>query len=375
MTNRTCAFCNGPCPGNSKKKYCTDTCRGNASKKRAIDRAAGNTEDPVQPKPTLTDMVQESWAALKPLPAPHPKVLLKVATENDLEFGLQHQVAMFSDLHRNEVVDPRETGGVGLYNEEVMRVRLARWRDGVVRFKQTYRFPVDTLHIGALGDDLEGHGQIYPAQAYFMDRNLLDQVTGFIGDMEDVLRFFASVYEVVEVDHVPGNHGRTGIKRGDRPYTDNIENIAWMWLRDRLADVPNLTIRVHTSFFALVDILGWTFYYSHGDDVLPMSPYAKRGGQNTKLRMNAVLGEHINYMCIGHSHTNIEFEPEINGRLMVNGNFVGPSMLAVQGMHEANLPSQLIFAVHPKYGITHRTNLTLCSAKEIRNVKVFGRND
>ena len=373
----TCRLCSKPLPpsrGSKPLMYCPGgTCRTRFSALKRARELAGDA--PTTPTvPTLEEMVQTAWGAVKPLPAPHPKTLLKVADESDLDFGVQHQVALFSDLHRNEVVDPRETGGIGLYNEDVMLTRLGRWRDGVVRFKQTYRFPVTTLHVGALGDDLEGHGQIYPAQAYFMDRSLLDQVLGFVGNMEDILRFYATVYEEVIVDHVPGNHGRTGNKRGDRPFVDNIENIAWMWLRDRLVDVPNLTIRVHTSFFVLVDILGWTFYFSHGDDVLPMSPYAKRGGQNTKLRMNAVTGEHINYMCIGHSHTNIELEPEINGRLMVNGAFSGPSMLSVQGMHEANLPSQLIFAVHPKWGITHRTNLALATSDEIRSVNVFGRD-
>jgi len=378
---KLCKFCDKELPlpatwRERKRDYCPgEKCKSDASKVRFAARVQGTAPPSEPPKPTLDDMIRESWTTLEALPAPASKVFLQIADESDLGFKPQVQVALFSDLHRNEVVDPRETGGIGLYNNEVMRLRLARWRDGVARFKQTYRFPVPTLHIGALGDDLEGHGQIYPAQAYFMDRNLLDQVMGFVKDMEDVLRFFATLYETVEVDHVPGNHGRTGAKRGDRPFLDNIENIAWMWLRDRVKDVSNLTVRVHPAFFTLVDILGWTFYFAHGDDVLPMSPYAKRGGQNTKLRMNAVTGEHINYMCIGHSHTNIEFEPEINGRLMVNGNFVGPCMLSVQGMHEANLPSQLVFAVHPTYGITHRSNLTLATADEIRNVEVFGRND
>jgi hypothetical protein len=318
-------------------------------------------------------MAARAWATIKPLPAPSPQVLLKLANEADLDFSPQTQVALFSDLHAREVVDPRETGGIGLYNHAEMLKRLTAWRDGIVRFKQTYRFPVNTLHIGALGDDLEGHGQIYPAQAYFMDGNLFEQVMEFVCNMESILQFFAQVYSNVIVDHVPGNHGRTGIKRGDRPFMDNIENIAWSWIRDKLVGVPNLEIRVHTTFFTLVDILGWTFYFAHGDDVIPASPYAQRGGQNTKLRMNAVTGELINYMCIGHSHKNFEIESEINGRLMVNGSFVGPSMLSVQGMHEANLPSQLIFAVHPKFGITHRSNLTLARAEEIRNVTVFGR--
>jgi hypothetical protein len=378
---KNCKFCGQELPEPAtwrerKRDYCPgEKCKTAASKVRFAARVQGTLPPSEPPKPTLAEMVQQSWEALKPLRPPHPNVMLKLADETDLDFRPETQVALFSDLHRNEVIDPRETGGIGLYNEEVMHERLARWRDGVPRFKQTYRFPVPILHIGALGDDMEGHGQIYPAQAYFMDRHLLDQMMGFVCDMEGVLRLFAEIYEQVIVDHVPGNHGRGSAKRNERPFIDNIENIAWMWLRDKMADVPNVTIRVHTSFFALVNILGWNFYFAHGEEVLPLSPYAKRGGMNTKFRMNAVTGEHIDYMCIAHSHTNVEIENEISGRLMVNGAFPGPSMLSVHDMHEATLPSQLIFAVHPKHGITHRTNLNLASADEIRNVKVFGRND
>jgi len=368
---RTCKFCGTPLDSsNPKRQYCNDTCRGRACQLR-LAKQAGTY--PPSPDLTLQERIAEIRATLDPLPAPPPKVLVNVDDEDALGFGPQVQVALFSDYHRGEVVDPRETGGIGNYNTAVARERFTRWRDGVLRFRQTYRFPISKLYIPGLGDDIEGHGQIYPAQAFYMDTNLQEQVVGFVADMEDALRLFCQVYPEVEVFHVPGNHGRGSNKRNERPFMDNIENIMWMWLRDRLADLPNLTIRVEPAFFILVDILGWTFYFSHGDDVLPMSPYAKRGGQNTKLRMNAVTGEHINYMCIGHSHTNIELEPEINGRLMVNGAFSGPSMLSVQGMHEANLPSQLIFAVHPKWGITHRTNLTLATAEEIRNVNVFGR--
>jgi len=372
----TCRLCSKPLPpsrGSKPLMYCPGgTCRTRFSALKRARELAGDVPTPTS-DPTLEDRIAEIRATLDPLPAPHPKVLVNVDDEDALGFGPQVQVALFSDYHRGEVVDPRETGGIGNYNTAIARERFTRWRDGVLRFRQTYRFPISKLYVPDLGDDIEGHGQIYPAQAFYMDTNLQEQVVGFVADMEDALRLFCQVYPEVEVFHVPGNHGRGSAKRNERPFMDNMENIMWLWLRDRLVDVPNLTIRVEPSFFVLVDILGWTFYFSHGDDVLPMSPYAKRGGQNTKLRMNAVTGEHINYMCIGHSHTNIELEPEINGRLMVNGAFSGPSMLSVQGMHEANLPSQLIFAVHPKWGITNRTNLTLATPEEIRNVTVFGR--
>ena len=102
-----------------------------------------------------------------------------------------------------------------------------------------------------------------------------------------------------------------------------------------------------------------------------MSPYAQTGGQNTKLRMNAVLGEIINYMCIAHWHHTMEFTKELAGTFMLNGSFIGPDMLSVKWLHEAVLPAQKVFAVHPKYGITHKTDLTLASVEDIRDVRVW----
>lgn len=125
----------------------------------------------------------------------------------------------------------------------------------------------------------------------------------------------------------------------------------------------------------MVEILNHTFYFAHGEDVLPLSPYSAKGGMNTKFRMDAIVGEILNYMCIAHWHTYTALERELAGRMMVNGSFVGPTLYSVKRFHEAVLPFQLIFAVHPKWGVTHQTNLYLASVDEVRKIHVYGRND
>jgi hypothetical protein len=342
---------------------------------RPAKRVASKPNKKLDPD-ELKQAVRATWEALEPLPPPSPKVCVVPALSDEVfDFRPQHQVVLFSDLHRGEVVDPRETGGLGLYNTEVSRERLCRWRDGVARFTQTYRFPIEKLWVFGLGDDFEGTGRIYPAQAYFQDQHLIDQVLGYLSDIEAVFRFYAGFYPQVEAVHVPGNHGRLGARKDDAPYRDNIENIIWIMLAERLRDLPNVKIHVITDWFKIVDVLGFTFCLMHGEDTRPESPYAKSGGMNTKLRMNALVGFMINYMCLAHWHKNMDMEQEIGGRWMVNGSFVGPSLLSVKKMHEANLPSQLIFAVHPRYGITHQTNLTLADADEIRRIRVIGRTE
>ena len=366
-----CLDCGLPTEGRHKRcPSCGLDYKRARDNQRIKDLRAG-AKSPVSPPGfDLDSAIAKVAASLTSLPVPRPEALLVPTADKDMGFGPQHQVAVFSDYHRGEVVDPRETGGLGNYNVDVARERLARWRDGVVRFRQTYRFDVEKLWIPALGDEVAGHGQIFPAQAYFLGEHWLEQVMGFVTDMEEVLRFFAQSYPEVQVIKVIGNHGRTGTKHNERPFRDNIEPILWSWLKDRLRDVPNLNIHIADGFFAVADILGHSFYFTHGEDVRPYSPYAASGGMNTKLRMNAILGFVINYFVCAHHHQNFEFEKEIGGRFMVNGSFVGPSMLSVHWLHEANLPSQLIFAVHPKWGVTHRTNLVLAQPEEIRQIEV-----
>jgi hypothetical protein len=65
-------------------------------------------------------------------------------------------------------------------------------------------------------------------------------------------------------------------------------------------------------------------------------------------------------------------EREIGGKLIVNGCFPGPDLLSVKTYHEANLPSQKLFAVHPRWGITHETEIYLASPDEVRQVPIYG---
>lgn len=373
MHTLTCIDCDSSFEAKGANARRCTACQTTRARERDNQRIKDLRRGVAVPPFDLDEALAKTQATITSLPRPRKEVLVIPKTDSSMGFGPQDQVAVFSDYQRGKVVDPRDTGGIGGYNTIIAQRRLAAWRDGVVRFRQTYRFPVKKLWVPALGDDIEGHGQIHPTQAYFLDQHLLDQAVGFVSDMEEVLRFFAAHYPEVEVVKVRGNHGRTGAKRNERPERDNIETILWMWLKDRLKDVKNLTINVPDGFFAVADILGHTFYLTHGEDIRPMSPYAASGGMNTKLRMNAVLGFVINYFVCAHHHYNIEFEKEIGGRFMVNGAFPGPDLLSVKWLHEANLPSQLIFAVHPKWGVTHRTNLTLARPEEVRDVRVIGR--
>ena len=379
--SQLCAWCDSPFePGRSTQKYCPGgKCSQDASNARRYGRTKPHAAEPQEDTlaQEIANRAKEFLETKVPLPAV-PKLLHATRVE-ELDLHEQEAVGLFSDYHYCEVIDPRATGGIGLYNEELARERLARWRDGTLRFTQMMQclMPVKHYHLFALGDEFAGHGKMFRSQAFKLSATILFQVVGFVDDMSNVLVDLSQRYERITVYKVYGNHGRIGQAWNDLPQWDNLELLAWSMIRDRVRAAglgeDRIEFHITVSPFVLAEIMGKTFLGTHGETTKPWSPYAASGVYNAKLRTNALLGEVINYWVLGHHHVPYHMERELEGQIRGNGSFSGPGDLAVNKMREANLPSQELFFVHPKYGITHPHRIHLATVEDIRNVHVIGR--
>jgi len=93
------------------------------------------------------------------------------------------------------------------------------------------------------------------------------------------------------------------------------------------------------------------------------------GAADNKARMNSIVSDKrlINFMFKAHLHEAQEMENEIGGQVIQNGCFVGPSLLSVEGQRaSASLPSQEMYLIHPKYGLTHHHRIRLATPDELR---------
>jgi hypothetical protein len=310
---------------------------------------------------------------------PLPDIPQKILATQVADMGFdtpQHAVACFSDYHFGGKVDSRVTGGIGGYDVATARYRLADWRDGVLRFTQMMQttLTVPVLHVLALGDDMEGNGHMYGTQALEMELSPYFQYMGFVADMTDTLVSLLTRFEKIHVYKVFGNHGRLSGSKKDAYDPDNYELMAWDTIAARceLAAPGKFTFDISPAFFQIVDILGYSFYLRHGDGVNLHSTYV--GVVDNKLAMNSIVGEVLDYMMLGHHHTASEREEEISGAVLSNGCFVGPSLLALKMRRpRANRPSQEMFFVHPKKGITHRHRIHLATAEEVRDINKVQR--
>ena len=361
--------CKNPCVA----RYC-DVCKRGARKGGPIVKTAAAEERRQLEQAALED-AKEFIRRERPLPAIPPRIL--ATNVEDMGFKTpQHAVACFSDYHYGSKIDPTVMGGIGGYDCATARQRLAYWRDGVLRFTQMMQalMPVPELHILALGDDIEGNGHMFGSQGLQMEKSIYFQFMGFVEDVTEVLISFLPRYKKIHVYKVFGNHGRIAARAKDNYDPDNVELMAWHLIKERCerAAPGRFSFDISDSFFMLVDILGWSFYLRHGDGVNLHSTYT--GITHNKLAMNSIVGETINYMVMAHHHTASEREEEIDGTSISNGCFVGPSLLALRMRQpRANRPSQELFFVHPKHGVTHRHRLYLADRQEVRRVKKVRR--
>lgn len=379
MAKQKCSNPSCSNPARKGSKYCEDACRKKAAR-QSYEGKQANTKAKVKAVQGMTSEEFEQRAEqLLDERVPLPDVPNKILATQVADMGFdtpQHAVACFSDYHYGGVVDPVVTGGIGGYDTAIARYRLADWRDGVLRFTQMMQttLPVPVLHLLALGDDMEGTGNMYGTQAMEMEISPYFQFLGFVADMTDVLVSLLSRFDKIHIYKVFGNHGRLAGRKKDNYDPDNYELMAWQTIAARceLAAPGKFTFDISPSFFQIVDILGYSFYIRHGDGVNLHSTYV--GVQDNKLAMNSILGEVLNYMVLGHHHMASEREEEISGDVLSNGCFGGPSLLALKMRRpRANRPSQEMFFVHPDKGLTHRHRIHLATEEEVRQIEKVKR--
>ncbi len=338
-------------------------------------------------------MVQQASLYLAqhvPLPPIPSQIRATVLEEMGFDTPVE-AVAMYHDLHLGSRIDPRITGGLAFYNDELAADRLGRWSNGILRYTQREQVTskLTTLHLFALGDDIEGHGQIFGTQSLGMTDSVAFQVMNFVDYTSEILLRYLERYDHITVYKVHGNHGRIAAKAKDSYPPDNLELIAWTNIADRVGRIlgsqggewsemspaghrtmqgGRIDFVIASAPIMLLEILGWRFLIMHGHGIRGIqSTYT--GVIDTKLRYNSILGETINFLCKAHLHESQFAEHEIGGSVIQGGCFVGPSPLSISGSRPAaSIPSQELFFMHPKYGKIHHEQIHLSTVEEMRSL-------
>ena len=262
-------------------------------------------------------------------------------------------VALLSDTHFDEVVDPSEMDGLNAYNRKIATMRLEAWAQNVVKMTRNYLSGVtyDGM-VFMLGGDIFS-GDIHEELAETNEDSMLGSLLYWSEQIAAAITLFSSEFKKVHVISVPGNHGR--MTRKPRAKLRAKTNFDWLlskMLERHFTGAKNITFNVPDSADCMVSIYGWNHLLTHGDQA---SGGGGIGGiyppimrlRARKLQRYADTGRPFTTLWMGHWHQYIT-----TPGLIINGSLKGYDEYASINNFGYEVPQQALAIVTPEHNIT-----------------------
>lgn len=280
------------------------------------------------------------------------KDYVKPIRPRELKSGLREAtwVALASDWHIEESVQPGKVNGVNSYNLAIARHRVERYFAGVVWLinyhKEKFKLRDGLLWLG--GDLITG---------YLREENLEDNecsptqaiatLHGWISaGIRHVLK--STDTDTLKVICNSGNHGRlTHKKRHTTQEANSIEWLLYHFLAREFADEKRIEFVLPQGAQTYAEVYSKVVRFTHGDD-------AKYGGGIGGIMIPILKAIHrwdtvrrADLTCMGHFHQYTDVEG-----LTINGSLIGynPYALAIGARYED--PKQSFFLLDSKRGKT-----------------------
>ncbi|GAG16187.1 unnamed protein product, partial [marine sediment metagenome] len=120
-------------------------------------------------------------------------------------------------------------------------------------------------------------------------------------------------------------------------------------------------------FFSIgVEVEGWGFYVTHGDEIRSWNSIPFYGLERKTRRLTALTAtqnKRIHYYCFAHFH-NPAMQAALDGETIINGSWVATDPYAYEKLSVFSEPSQWLHGVNAKRGISWRLNMKLRTARE-----------
>ena len=276
-------------------------------------------------------------------------------------------VMHLSDQHFDEIIEPEQVQGLEEFNFPIAMRRAENYVHRTLEITQqtlsNYQFK--NLWLLCYGDG--SNGEIHNGVSRSAYRNqfrncfAIGQVTALM------IRDLAPYFQNVHVICVPGNHGRTTLKKDFNTPRDSWDYMIAETARMLCGNLTNVDFQIPNAYAVNVDINGHVFAIEHGDDVKSWNSIPYYGLERKSRRLaalNAAQQLKIDYFVFGHFHNPSMLAQMGNSETIINGAWkaTDPYTLATYGSFVE--PSQWVHGIHPKQGITWRFKVKLRSDDE-----------
>lgn len=274
------------------------------------------------------------------------------AAPTNMRSKRQHEfVLLWSDLHAGEVVSLEETGGINSYDWKIMLDRQDKLRRSLFSYQDNRPYPVETLHIWALGDMLSGN--IHDELVATNEIPLAEATVQLGLDGAEWLESLTERFPKIKVSGVVGNHPRAHKKPWAKQGFDNADWTAYHVMATALKKNPNIEFDIPKADQHRVEVLGHPCLLWHGDGVRSNMPGVPWGG--ISRRVNALRNQYasanqpVQYFACGHFHVANAVE---GGTILVNGSVKGVDEYSLKAFGGGRPPQQLLATFHPENGLT-----------------------
>lgn len=290
----------------------------------------------------------------KPQLRPAPKYIPGKGTEHEM-------LALVSDAHYPEVVDPRAAFGVN-YDGDVCMRRLEYLRNKVIRYRdlRATSYPTRKLTVAVNGDMLSGniHEELEVTNELPIGEALVKMAYALL----DMGLAFRSSFPSVEFVVMPGNHPRLTKKPRMKDKWNNWEWVLGQFLAGLAGDkftvtVPKDLVYVHPIFDQKIGI-------THGDGVKSAS-FAGIPFYGLKQRRDALQGllktlgmPQLDMLCYGHFHQ-LLFEEGAGCGMVINGSIKGGDEYIMSSRYSVQQPVQALLTFHARHGMTDLSRINL----------------
>jgi hypothetical protein len=277
------------------------------------------------------------------------------------------------EVHLQLISDPHVGLLTPTYNKEVFGERLDILSESMVKLCLLHRKmrPIRKLVTPLLGD--MGQGEQYGVQGHVeeFEMGAEEQIyTVLVPKFTDFYINLLQVYQEIEIDGVPGNHGNIQRRSQTMSKRSNWDTIFYRALRDRLSKYSRITVNIPEpagKWYMVREVNGWNFLMVHGDQIISYQGTPFYGIERRGLRWKQSIGvdEPFDYMLTAHVH-NPDFLWNNGVPCYVNGCIITDSPFPLVRMGLKDVPQQWSMFVSKKYGVTASYRISLDKPKEVK---------
>jgi hypothetical protein len=257
-------------------------------------------------------------------------------------------VAVASDWHVEETVEPGSVNGLNDYNLKVADQRIAKLFESVVRLTDIERggSSIDTCVLFLGGDLMSGyiHEELMETNALSPTETILWLQERIVAGIELLQQHFKRIL----VPCCFGNHGRTTKKpRHATGYRNSYEWLLYQVLSQRVYEGTPVEFQVADSYFNFVKLFGKVIRFHHGDNIRYQGGVGGLTIPVEKAISNWNRAQPADLDVFGHWH-----QQQQNPKWCSNGSLIGYNAYALSIKAQFEPPQQTYFLFDHKRGRT-----------------------